>query len=298
MEPALEVVHLSRRYGELLAVDDVSFTVAPGEVVGLLGRNGAGKTTTVEILEGFRAPTSGTARVLGRDPLGSDRDVRNHTGVVLQVGALEPSLRVREVLGLYAGFYRPRRPVAELLSDVGLLEQARSRVGALSGGQRRRLDLALAIAGNPRVLMLDEPTTGLDPEARRLIWQLIVRLRIGGAAILLTSHYLEEVQTLADRVIVLHRGRVIASGTPDELRGAAPPDTTISFRVPPALSLPSGPWVEEEALAGRTVLSTAVPMAALERLVSWAVREGIELDDLEVRRPSLEDAYFALTTQP
>ena len=286
------------RYGEVVAVEDVSFSVAPGEILGLLGRNGAGKTTTVEILEGYRRPTAGEVRVLGRDPQRHDRRHRSRIGVVLQLGAAEPSLRVREVVSLYASFYRPRRPVGELLAKVGLEAQGRSAVGALSGGQRRRLDLALALAGDPDVLFLDEPTTGLDPEGRRLIWGLIASLRSRGAAILLTSHYLEEVQALADRVVVLHRGRVLAEGSPDALRTASSGTRTfISFRTALPLVLPQGPWRLEEDPSGRTVLSTSEPTVAIERLAAWALRNRVDLEELEMRRPSLEDAYLELTAK-
>ncbi|MDA8295832.1 MAG: ABC transporter ATP-binding protein [Actinomycetota bacterium] len=299
MPGVIEVRGLTHRYGRRVAVEDVSFCVARGEVLGLLGRNGAGKTTTIEIVEGYRRPTAGLVRVLGRDPFGGDRHLRSRIGVVLQSGATEPTLRVRELLALHAGFYHPRRRVSDLIAAVGLEGEERTVVGSLSGGQHRRLELALALAGDPEVLFLDEPTTGLDPEGRRQIWAVVTSLRARGAAILLTSHYLEEVEVLADEVVVMQRGKVLVTGSPDALRSAAPLGTSeIAFRTRPHVALPEGPWVVEVTRGGRSVLTTREPLAAIEQLAAWARHHGIDIEQLELRRPSLEDAYLQLTAEP
>ena len=221
MQPSIEVRHLSRRYGPRLALDDVSFAVAPGEILGLLGRNGAGKTTTVEILEGFRSPSAGTVRVLERDPRRADRQLRSRVGVVLQSSSAEVTLRTREAVALYATFYRSRRNPDALLAEVGLTEQAHVRVGVLSGGQRRRLDLALAVAGEPDVLFLDEPTTGLDPEGRRRIWDLVGRL---GALLDEADAYCKqgELLTLASPPVVRRFRTWYLAEIRAQLAGAAP----------------------------------------------------------------------------
>jgi len=290
------VDHLQKRYGSTTAVDDVSFRVAEGEVVGLLGRNGAGKTTTIEILEGFRTPSAGMVRVLGRDPARGGRRLKNRVGIVLQSAGIDATLSVKEVVGLYASFYRPRRRVDDVLDEVNLEASARVRVAQLSGGQRRRLDLALALAGSPKVLFLDEPTTGLDPAARHRTWDVINRLRERGVAILMTSHYLDEVQHLADRVVVLHLGRVVADGPPEHLRSEMRPMTVISFRLSVRLELPDGPWECGTNDLPATTLFTDQPTEAIRILASWASSQGLELEELEMHPPSLEDAYLELTT--
>ena len=296
MDELICVEHLRKTYGATTAVDDVSFRVAEGEVVGLLGRNGAGKTTTIEILEGFRAPSAGTVRVLGRDPARGGRRLKNRVGIVLQSAGIDAALTVKEVVGLYASFYRPRRPVDDVLTEVDLEASAHVRVAQLSGGQRRRLDLALALSGSPTVLFLDEPTTGLDPAARHRTWDVISRLRERGVAILMTSHYLDEVQHLADRVVVLHLGRVVADGPPEHLRSEVRPMTVISFRLPVRLELPDGPWESGASGLPATTLMTERPTEAIRILASWASGQGLELEDLEMHPPSLEDVYLELTT--
>ena len=294
----IAVSDLVKRYGEASAVDGISFEVAAGEVYGLLGENGAGKTTTVEILEGFRQLTSGNVSVLGRDPGDADRSFRDRIGIVLQSSGVERVLTVGEVLALYGASYRRARPVDECAALVGLEDAVAKRCDRLSGGQRRRLDLALGIIGYPDLLFLDEPTTGFDPAARRGAWELIRDLCAGGATVLLTSHYLDEVEQLADRVGVLRHGRLIAEGTPDELAGGSG-DTTIRFR------LPEGVDVNEVAnaldgdahiahVAGDVVITTGNPTATLHRLTGWAVERGDELAGLAVQRPSLEDLFLAL----
>ena len=294
MTEAVVVNGLVKRYGATAVVDDVSFSISDGELVGLLGPNGAGKTTTIEILEGLRSPTSGEVRVLGSDPSRGGRRLKNKVGVVLQSAGMDGALTVEETVALYTSFYRPRRAVAE----VALEECSRQRIATLSGGQRRRLDLALALAARPQVLFLDEPTTGLDPAARRRAWEVIAGLRTGGVAILLTSHYLDEVQHLADRVVVMNLGRIVAEGTPDRLGRRSGSVTRISFHPSFAEELPQGPWVRVDAAPGAVALTTEDPTEAMRILTSWAVDQGIELEALEVHQPSLEERYLELTGEP
>ena len=230
---AIVVQNLARAYGSTRAVDGISFSVAPGEIFALLGPNGAGKTTTVEILEGYRSRDAGEVRVLGFDPATGGRAYRERIGIVLQSAGFEEDFTVRELVRLQASLYPRRHDVEELIDLVELTDKADVRVKALSGGQRRRLDLALGLVGAPELLFLDEPTTGFDPAARHRAWELIARLRELGTTVLLTTHYLEEAQELADRVAVLRSGRLVALGTPDELREGGPLAGTISFRLPP-----------------------------------------------------------------
>jgi ABC-2 type transport system ATP-binding protein len=242
--PAIEVAGLCKSYGGRQAVDNVSFRVRRAEIYALLGPNGAGKTTIVEILEGHRRRSSGQVRVLGFDPDTGGRRFRERIGIVLQSGGMDAELTVREVVRLYASFYARPRAAATVIDQVGLTSKCRARVRTLSGGQLRRLDLALALVGNPDLLFLDEPTTGFDPNARRDAWQMIAGLRSSGTAILLTSHYLDEVQYLADRVGVISHGRLIEEATPEGLGGRDVGGAVVSFRLPPALSgveLPAGP---------------------------------------------------------
>ena len=295
---AIAVVDLVKRYETAPAVDGISFTVQPGEVYGLLGENGAGKTTTVEILEGFRRPTSGTVSVLGCDPGDADRTFRDRIGIVLQSSGIERVLTVGEVLTLYGGCYRRSRPPEECLELVGLEQSVDKRCDRLSGGQRRRLDLALGIIGYPDLLFLDEPTTGFDPAARRGAWELIRSLCAGGTTVLLTSHYLDEVEHLADRVGVLRHGRLIAEGSPGDL-AAATGDTTVRFRLPADVALADvahlldGEVRHDDGPDGVAV-TTAEPTATLHTLTGWALERGHELDGLSVQRPSLEDLFLTL----
>jgi ABC-2 type transport system ATP-binding protein len=291
---AIVVENLYKTYGDVRAVDGLSFDVAEGEVYGLLGHNGAGKSTTVEILEGHRTATSGRVSVLGLDPASNGREMRDRIGIVLQSSSVETGLTVREALRFYGSCYRKRRGIDEVIDMVGLGEKANDRIGTLSGGQRRRIDLALGMIGHPEVLFLDEPTTGFDPVARRQSWDLVQRLCDQGTTVLLTTHYLDEAEHLADRVGVLAGGRMVAEGTPEQLMAAAP-EATISFEIPdghgPAdLAVPadadvSGPLV---------TIRTESPTVALGPIIAAAVDRGVELTNLTVRRPSLEDVFLRL----
>jgi ABC-2 type transport system ATP-binding protein len=292
--PIVEVRDLFKRYGQLDAVAGISFDIAEGEVYGLLGQNGAGKSTTVEILEGHRKLTSGTVSVLDANPADGDRLFLDRIGIVLQTSGVEQQLTVREALRFYGSCYRDPRPIDEVVEMVGLNEKVEARIGSLSGGQRRRIDLALGIIGRPELLFLDEPTTGFDPVARRESWKLVQRLCEGGTTVLLTTHYLDEAEHLADRVGVMSGGRLIAEGTPKELMRAAP-ETTISFELPDGvavddLQLPSSALVEGASVT----IETEKPTAVLSALTAAAVERGVELAGLSVRRPSLEDVFLQL----
>jgi ABC-2 type transport system ATP-binding protein len=290
----LEVSDLYKRYGAVEAVAGISFEIAEGEVYGLLGHNGAGKSTAVEILEGHRRRSGGSVSVLGTDPEVGGREFRDRIGIVLQSSGVELQLTVREALHFYGSCYRDRRPIDEVVEMVGLTEKIDARIGALSGGQRRRIDLALGIIGRPELLFLDEPTTGFDPAARRESWQLIRQLCAGGTTVLLTTHYLDEAEHLADRVGVLAGGRLIAEGTPDQLMAAAP-NTTISFQLPGGVSLEQLALPDDiEISAGVVTFETDRPTAALAAITAAAVERGFELAGLSVRRPSLEDVFLQL----
>jgi ABC-2 type transport system ATP-binding protein len=298
----IEVEHLVKRFGGFAAVEDVSFDVPAGQVAAVLGPNGAGKTTTIEILEGFLAPSSGAVRVLGADPRQGGRAGRARKariGLVLQSTSLDLQLTVAEAVSLYAGLFpRPMAP-AEVIELIDLVSDAGTRIGALSGGQRRRVDLALGIIGRPEVLFLDEPTTGLDPEARRELWAVIQSLVAAGTTVLLTTHYIEEAQRLADRVIVLADGRVVADATPGQLRarGGTP---VIRYRLPPGASaddLPPALAQHVDPERRELSLPSADLTADLDALVGWARRNRADLTGLEVTPPSLEDAYLSLTSE-
>ncbi len=297
---AIEVENLVKHYGAVEAVRGISFRVQEGEVFALLGPNGAGKTTTLEILEGHRRRSDGQVSVLGIDPeLGGER-FRDRIGVVLQSAGIDRELTVAEAVQLYAGCYSRALPVAEVIALVGLEEKGRSRVGTLSGGQLRRLDLALALVGDPDLIFLDEPTTGFDPEARHSAWRLIEQFRGLGRTIVLTSHYMDEVQHLADRAIVIAQGRVVAEGEPDALGGHRGDEATIAFRLADAglvHRLPSELVDGIEWRAGELILRTTEPTSALLSLCRWAVEEDIELHGLQVTRPSLEEVYLQLTRE-
>jgi ABC-2 type transport system ATP-binding protein len=290
---------LRKSYDSLQALDGVDLTVRRGEVLALLGPNGAGKTTLVEILEGHRAADAGDVKVLGFDPGRRERAFRERIGIVLQEEGLEPEITVREAIELYGAAYPEPRPADEVMELVGLAERADVRAGTLSGGQRRRLDLALGICGDPELVFLDEPTTGFDPAARRQSWELIERLRELGKTILLTTHYMDEAQHLADRVVVISHGRVIAEGTPDTLGRGRDEASVVSFRLPrdidaDALPLPD---VAVDRHNGTVRFRTPTPTRDLAPLLSWAAVRGAELEALTVTRPSLEDVYLELTEE-
>jgi ABC-type multidrug transport system ATPase subunit len=298
---AIRVSGLRKRYGTLEAVRGVDFEVAEGECFALLGPNGAGKTTTVEILEGYRDRDAGHVEVLGVDPRRGGRGFRERIGIVLQSSGHFRELSVREVLELFGGCYPRPRATGEVIELVGLGEKAGARVKTLSGGQQRRLDLALGLVGDPDLLFLDEPTTGFDPSARRRSWELIESLRTLGKTILLTTHYMDEAQNLADRVAILAAGRVVAAGTPDSLGGRDEGEAMIAFRLPagtPVAALPAGLPGRPEPHEDRVVLRTTEPTRALNLLTGWALDRGVELDALTVTRPSLEDVYLQLTSVP
>jgi ABC-2 type transport system ATP-binding protein len=291
---AIEVRELRKVYGDNEAVAGVTFDIAPGEVYGLLGHNGAGKSTTVEILEGHRSATSGSVSVLGLDPQRSGRELRDRIGIVLQSSSVEKELTVREALTFYGACFRVRRPLDEVVELIGLTDKIDARIGTLSGGQRRRLDLGMGIIGTPEVLFLDEPTTGFDPVARRQSWQLVERLCEGGTTVLLTTHYLDEAEHLADRVGVLTAGRLVAEGTPEELM-AATPNATISFELPHGVDPDSLLIPTDASSAGPVVqIETERPTAVLAEIAGAAAARGIELPGLTVRRPSLEDVFLSL----
>jgi len=292
METAIEARGLHKSYGDLEALKGVDLTVRQGEVLCLLGPNGAGKTTTVEILEGHRNYDGGDVAVLGYDPATGDRGFRARIGIVLQNAGVERFLTVEEVIELYRGYYPHPRPLDELLSIVGLQEKRQSLVRRLSGGQVRRLDMALALAGDPDLLFLDEPTSGFDPEARRGAWEMIAGLRDLGKTVLLTTHYMEEAERLSDRLAVIVEGRIVAEGTVESLRqGQA--GTVISFRNP-AAELPEPLRTSAHVENGRLIVETDNPTPLLHELTGWAVSSGIELEELRVASTSLEDIYLKL----
>ncbi len=293
--PAIEVRGLRKSYGPVEAVRGIDLQVAMGEVFALLGPNGAGKTTTAEILEGHRTRTSGEVRVLGHDPAHGDRAMRERIGIVLQSTGVEQYLTVREVVGLQAGYYPRPRSVDEVIDLVGLSEQAGRRVGKLSGGQLRRLDLALALAGDPELLFLDEPTTGFDPSARRQAWEMLRELTRLGKTIFLTTHFMDEAQLLATRVAVIANGVIVAEGSPDTLGGRDGGQTTVRFGLAGETELPDRFGAERHA--DRYVLRTDGPTRLLHDLTDWALSADVELQGLEVARASLEDVYLQLTAE-
>jgi ABC-2 type transport system ATP-binding protein len=291
---AIVVSDLRKSYGGVPAVDGISFDVQSGEVFGLLGPNGAGKTTAIEILEGYRQRDSGEVAVLGEDPQTAGRRLKERIGLVLQELAVPPLLTVTELLEMYRGYYPSPRPTAEIIELVGLTEKARARVKTLSGGQQRRIDLALGLVGDPDLIFLDEPTTGFDPSARRNAWEIVRSMRALGKTIVLTTHYMDEAQELADRICVMARGKIVAQGTPASLRAGTATQTRIRFAIPRGISADLLP-LEVQVTDGTATFETQTPTIALRDLTVWAANLGLELDALEVTRPSLEDVYLELT---
>ena len=301
-EHVIEVTDLRRVYGGgFEAVRGITFSVARGEVFALLGTNGAGKTSTVELLEGLARPASGRVRVLGHDPHAERDAVRPRTGVMLQEGGFPSELTVAETARMWAGCVSGARPPAEVLDRVGLAGKTGVRVKQLSGGERRRLDLALALLGDPEVLFLDEPTTGLDAEGRRDTWELVRGLRDAGTTVLLTTHYLEEAEGLADRLAILHEGRIAAAGTPAEVTAAQP--SRITFELPEGYFLGDLPPLGELGVSGHEVdgrvvrLRTRQLQRAATRLLVWAEGAGVELRGLDVRSASLEEAFLGIARE-
>ena len=297
-DPVIEVSGLRMRYGQREAVRGVELSVARGEVFAFLGPNGAGKTTTVEILEGYRRRTGGEVSVLGEDPERAGSAWRGRVGVVLQSSQIERELTVHEVLELYSGYHQRPLPIDEVLALAGLTEQVGVRGGRLSGGQQRRVDVALALIGDPELVFLDEPTTGFDPAARRAAWEVIRGLQALGKTIFLTTHYMEEAETLADRIAVIVEGQIVGEGTPSTLGARDRAATRISFALPagvPPDALPGAVRGGAVEGSGRYGVSTEHPMAALQALSAWALERGHDLADVDVRRPSLEDVYLELT---
>jgi len=292
--PAIEVENLTKSYGDVAAVAGLDLEIQAGEIFALLGPNGAGKTTTVEILEGYRHRDGGRVSVLGHDPDRERRQLKPRIGIVLQSTGVDRYLTVAEAIAMYASYYPHPRPVGEIIELVGLVAKRDTRVIKLSGGQQRRLDVAIALAGDPDLLFLDEPTTGFDPSARREAWEVVKNLASLGKTVLLTTHYMDEAQYLADRVAVMAAGRIVATGTPEQLGGRHTEGVRIRFRVPAGTVLP-------DDLAGRTTGEGAVELdpddlsRTLHRLTGWSIDQGVELSQLEIIRKSLEDVYLELT---
>jgi len=294
-ERVIEIGGLRKSYGDVQAVAGIDLHVDRGEVFALLGPNGAGKTTTTEILEGYRPRTAGTATVLGHDPAKGEQSLKQRIGIVLQSTGVDPYLTVRETVEMYGGYYPHPRPTDEVIGVVGLAEKRDERVRRLSGGQQRRLDVAIGLAGDPELLFLDEPTTGFDPSARRNAWEMVRGLVTLGKTVFLTTHFMDEAQYLADRVVVISQGEIVAQGAPDTLAGRNQMRATIRFRLPPEGPQPPATLglraAEDEVLE----IATEDPTRALHDLTGWALEEHVTLDGLEVIRPTLEDVYLELT---
>jgi len=297
----IELRGLRKSYDGVEAVAGIDLQVRAGEIFAFLGPNGAGKTTTVEILEGYRRRDAGDVRVLGADPARAGRDWRARIGVVLQESQPEDELTAGECLSLYAGYYPRPRPVDQTLDLVGLADHRSSRCGRMSGGQRRRLDVALALIGDPELIFLDEPTTGFDPAARKSAWEVIAGLRDLGKTIFLTTHYMEEAEYLADRIAVLAAGRIVAQGTAATLGGRDTEASRVSFTLPPGVSASDLPPAMAACITrtagGRVEADTTSPLPLLGVLAGWAQARDVDLPDLQVHRPTLEDVYLQLTRE-
>ncbi len=297
MAPVVAVRELRKSYGELERLHGISFSVEAGQIFGFLGTNGAGKTTTIEILEGYRARTSGEVSVLGVDPARADRAWRNRIGIVLQESELNPVYTVRETVTMFARYFDAPTPIGRTLDVVGLADNADERIGRLSGGQKRRVDVALGLVGDPDVLFLDEPTTGLDPAARREMWRMIDGLRAEGKTVFLTTHYMDEAAHLSDHIVILRAGTIAAEGTPDELSRSLGGTSDISFLLPAGTTTVD---IEQAAGAAATVgggmvrLRTDSVQHVLTRLLRWAEDARVELSALQVTQPTLDDVFVQL----
>jgi ABC-2 type transport system ATP-binding protein len=292
---AVDVRGLTKSYGDVDAVRGIDLLVRVGEVFALLGPNGAGKTTTVEILEGYRQRSAGDVSVLGHDPARGEHSLKARIGIVLQSTGIDPYLTVAETIDQYRRYYPHPRPVDEVIELVGLMEKRDTRVLRLSGGQQRRLDVAIGLAGDPELLFLDEPTTGFDPAARRGAWEVVKNLVGLGKTIFLTTHYMDEAQYLADRVAVITDGRIVAEGPPSSLGGRDTAATMIRFAAPGGAELPPNFRDGATLTNGVVQLRTSDPTRVLHELTGWAIERGIALEGLEVSRPTLEDVYLELT---
>ena len=296
--PAIQVRGLRKSYGSVEAVRGIDLQVSIGEVFALLGPNGAGKTTTIEILEGYLHRTAGEALVLGHDPGRNDRRLKERIGIVLQSTGVQPYLSVEESINLFRGYYPHPMPLEEILRATGLTEQRRVRVRRLSGGQQRRLDVAIGLSGDPELLFLDEPTTGFDPSARRGAWEMVRNLKSLGKTVVLTTHYMDEAEYLADRVAIIVQGKIVAEGAPSELSHEGK-STSIRFRLGRSSVLPPETLGAEPADdEGSYVIATNAPTAVLHQLTGWALEQGVELEELSVSRPSLEDLFIELVGSP
>ncbi len=294
---AVQVSGLTKSYGDVAAVRGIDLRIPAGEIFALLGPNGAGKTTTIEILEGYRARDGGTVTVLGYDPGRQRQRLKSRIGIVLQSAGVDRYLTVTETLAMYASYYPQPRPVAEVIGLVGLEHKRDARVIKLSGGQQRRLDVAIALVGNPDLLFLDEPTTGFDPSARREAWEVVKNLAVLGKTVLLTTHYMDEAQYLADRVAVIAAGRIVAEGPPATLGGRERARPRVRYRLPAGTAPPAGLGGPPDA-DGFTEFTPDDLTAALNQLTGWAIGHRISLDTLRIIRPSLEDVYLMLTGGP
>ncbi len=292
---AIEVRGLVKRYEDVEAVKGIDLSIEEGEVFALLGPNGAGKTTTVEILEGFRDRTSGEVTVLGQDPSQRDRSLRSEVGIVLQSTGVDPYLTVAETVELYRGYYPHPRALGEVIALVGLEEKRDARVNKLSGGQQRRLDVAIALAGDPTLLFLDEPTTGFDPSARRNAWEIVKDLAAMGKTVLLTTHFMDEAQYLANRVAVMANGRIVAEGPPSTLGGRTTAATIVSFRVADGRPVDLPDFGQTNGSDGTLTVTTEEPTRLLHDLTGWALERDVRFELLEAHKPSLEDIYLELT---
>lgn len=290
MENAIEIHRLKRRYGDFTAVDEISLTVAPGEVYGLLGTNGAGKSSTLEVMEGLARPSGGEVRVLGHDPAADRAQVRPHTGIMLQHGGLPQALTVAETMAMWAGTCSAPLPIDDVLRRVQLDHRRDVKVGSLSGGEQRRLDLACALVGNPSLLFLDEPTTGLDPESRRRVWELLRELNSAGVTMVLTTHYLEEAEYLCDHIAIMHRGRIDIEGTPAQLADTVPSE--ISFRLDRDLpALPELPGTATHRDGALVTVTTSHLQRDTLAVLRWADERAVSLRDFAARPASLEQVF-------